>query len=179
MNMFNKDNLRQKAKEIRKTLDIKNISRQIVENIRKSDVYKQAKHVMLFYPKKDEVDLRDLLGDGKLFYLPRVNGDELEVCRYGLGDDLVMSDFKVLEPLGECVNKSVVDLVFVPALCVDEQCNRLGYGKGYYDRFLKNYLGESVVVVPFELVFDCICIEENDIPCKKIITQKKASFDRG
>lgn len=179
MNMFDKDNLRKESKNIRKTLDMKFISKGIVENIRELEAYRRSKRVMLFYPLKNEVDLLDLLKDDKFFYLPRVNGEELECCPYKQGDELVMSDFKVLEPVCESVPKSDIDLVLVPALCVDNNCNRLGYGKGFYDRFLSDYKGVSVIVIPDELVFSEICKEKHDRCCDYFITQKKASFDRG
>ncbi len=169
--MFNKDNLRQNAKNIRKTLDMKSISKEIVANIRESEVYKKSKSVMIFYPLKNEVDLLDLLKDDKDFYLPRVNGDELECCPYKQGDELSISSFKVLEPVCKSVSKSEIDLVFVPALCVDNTCNRLGYGKGFYDRFLSDYNGASIIVVPEELIFKDICTSDNDVCCNGIITQ--------
>lgn len=173
--MTNKDNLRQKAKKIRKTLDMKTISNNIVANIQELEAYKQAKHVMLFYPKAQEVDLRELLNDDKMFYLPRVSGDELEICPYKKNDELIVSDFGVLEPVSESVSKSLIDLVFVPALCVDEQCNRIGYGKGFYDRFLIDFKKTSIVVVPSELIFSEICVNNNDVCCDRVITQKKAT----
>lgn len=169
--MFNKDNLRQKAKNIRKTLDMKAISKVIVANIRESEVYKKSKRVMIFYPLSNEVDLLDLLNDDKDFYLPRVNGDKLECCPYKQGDELSVSSFNVLEPVSQSVSKSDVELVFVPALCVDKTCNRLGYGKGFYDRFLSDYNGASIIVVPEELIFSDICIDDNDVCCNGIITQ--------
>lgn len=172
--MTQKDDLRQKAKHIRKSLDMKNISRAIVENIRETDIYRNSKRVMLFYPLENEVDLRELLEDDKEFYLPRVNGDELEVCRYRVGDELVMSEFRVLEPLSESIDKSEIDLVFVPALCVDKDCNRLGYGKGFYDRFLKDFESVAIIVVPEELIFTDVCSERHDVCCNSLITQKKS-----
>ena len=172
--MTNKDDLRQKAKRIRETLDMETISKSIVSNIRKTEVYNSAKRVMLFFPLKNEVDLRALLKDDKEFYLPRVNGEELEVCRYRKGDELVMSEFKVFEPITSPVSKSIIDLVLVPALCVDEHCNRLGYGKGYYDRFLKDYKKMSIIVIPEELIFSDVCSEMHDICCSSFITQKKS-----
>lgn len=169
--MFNKDDLRQKAKNIRKTLDMQSVSKKIVANIRESDVYKNSRCVMIFNPLSNEVNLLDLLCDDKKFYLPRVKGDELECCPYKQGDELKLSDFNVLEPVSESVSKSEIDLVFVPALCVDEKCNRLGYGKGFYDRFLSDYEGCSIIVVPEELIFSEICISEYDVCCDGIITQ--------
>ena len=179
--MFNKDNLRQKAKNIRKDLDMKIISEQIILNIRESDIYQKSEHVMLYYPLKTEVNLLELLNDNKSFYLPRVNGDMLECCPFKKGEKLVCSDFKVYEPISPQVDKDIIDLIFVPALCVDGECNRLGYGKGYYDRFLSKYSGISIIPIAEELVFSQICLEDHDISCSMIITQnkKKPLFDRG
>lgn len=179
--MFNKHDLRQKAKKIRTSLDMEDISRRIVANIRNTGIYKQAEHVMLFYPLKNEVNLLDLLRDDKTFYLPRVNGEDLDCCKYTLGDELVLSEFNVFEPVSDSISKSIIDLVFVPALCVDKNCNRLGYGKGYYDRFLSDYEGCSIIIIPEELVFSKIGTDEHDVSCSIIITQnkEKASVDRG
>ena len=169
--MFNKDDLRQKAKDIRNELDMKSISSKIVSNIRNLEEYKNSKHVMLFYPLGNEVDLLELLNDDKQFYLPRVKGEDLEVCPYKLGDKLLKSDFKVLEPINEPINKNLLDLVFVPALCVDEKCNRLGYGKGFYDRFLNDFEGCSIIPIPKELVFSNVCANRNDVCCSGIVTE--------
>ena len=137
--MENKIDLRVKAKLIRKELDIPNISLHIINLIRENELYKKAQNVMLFYPKKYEIDLLSLLDDNKNFYLPRVRGDFLEVCPFSRGDLLSVSGFNVKEPCSEAVSPSILDLVFVPALMVDKFGYRLGYGGGFYDRFLKKY----------------------------------------
>lgn len=170
--MFNKDNLRQKAKKIRNKLDMKCISSRIVSNIRKLEVYKNSKHVMLFYPLENEVDLLELLNDDKQFYLPRVKGENLEVCPYKLGDKLLKSNFKVLEPINEAVDKNMLDLVFVPALCVDNKCNRLGYGKGFYDRFLDDFEGVSIIPISQSLIFSDICADRHDVCCTGVVTEE-------
>ncbi|MCR5266501.1 MAG: 5-formyltetrahydrofolate cyclo-ligase [Cyanobacteria bacterium RUI128] len=177
--MDKKREIRIRSKGIRKTLNIAEISNLIVANIRELDVYKSAEHVMLFYPLENEIDLRGLLSDGKKFYFPRVCGEDLEVCPYKLGDELSVSGFKVMEPVSAPVDKSVIDLVLVPALAVDEKFNRIGYGKGFYDRFAEGLRGRRLVVIPDELVFDDVPSDANDRKCDGIITQKKASFDRG
>ena len=51
----------------------------------------------------------------------------------------------------------------MPALCADNKCNRLGYGKGFYDRFLKDYNGCSVIPVSDDLIFNNICTDCNDV----------------
>lgn len=171
--MNDKNSLRKYAKEIRKTLDIEQISSVIVSNIRALQEYVQAKRVMLFYPLANEINLLDLLSDDKEFYLPRMSGEQLECCPYKRNDILEVAEFSVKEPSTESVDKNLMDIIFVPALCVDNNCMRLGYGKGYYDRFLSDYKGLTIISVPEELVCDDVCANSEDIACKKVVTQKR------
>ena len=178
--MDNKIELRTKAKSIRKKLNITEISNAIVANIRQFDEYIFAKNVMIYHPLSNEVNLLNLLeDDDKQFYLPRVCGRELECCPYNKGDDLLLSPLNISEPISESVDKSEIDLVFVPALMADKEYNRLGYGAGFYDRFLKDMNAFKVIPIPEELLVEKLCITETDVKCDAYITQKKASFERG
>lgn len=168
--MDSKSDLRIYAKELRKTLDIKNISSKIVSKIQTLEEYRQAKHVMIFYPMKYEIDLLDLLNDNKNFYLPKVDGKDLTVCPYS--KDLQKSEFNVLEPNTEPVDPNILDLIFVPALMVDKNGYRLGYGGGFYDRFLKQYPNiKTIVPIVKELITDKLPYENFDIKISQIITQ--------
>lgn len=174
--MNTKSDLREKAKKIRKTLDMTTISKDICKNIKSDQRYKDAKHVMIFYPMKDEVNLLFLMDDDKKFYLPRVSGNILEVCPYRNGEKLNLSNKNIYEPITTAVNKDILNIVFVPALMCDNNKCRLGYGGGFYDRFLKDSSFKSIVVIPEELIEEKLPQEEYDIKCDDIITQKKASF---
>lgn len=168
--MDSKSVLRTKAKDIRKTLDISNISKNIVNKIRNLDCYKSAKNIMIFYPMKYEINLLDLLNDDKSFYLPKVEGKDLLVCPYS--KNLKKSEFNVFEPDTEPVNPKTLDLIIVPALMVDKNGYRLGYGGGFYDRFLSKYPDiKTIVPIAKELVFDDISRDNWDIKIKYIITQ--------
>lgn len=175
--MKNKTDLRVKAKSIRKELNISEISKSITANIRKLDIYNLSKHIMLYYPLSNEINLLELLeDDDKCFYLPRVCGNNLECCPYKPGDDLIISPLNIREPHCEAVDKSEIELVFVPALMADREYNRLGYGGGFYDRFLKGLNAYKIIPIAEELVIDKLCTECTDVCCDGIITQKKASF---
>lgn len=167
-----KTDFRIKAKNIRKRLVISNISEKIVELIRKHPTYIAAKSVMLFYPKKDEIDLRSLLTDDKEFYLPRVEGDTLAVCPYKIGDPLIASKFHVSEPMTAPIEPSKLDLMIVPALSVDKDCFRLGYGKGYYDRLLQSLMNSNVKTIcpiPQELMFETLPRDKFDVAVDYVI----------
>ena len=66
----------------------------------------------------------------------------------------------------------MLDLVFVPALCVDNKCNRLGYGKGFYDRFLDGFEGVSIIPIPQSLIFSDICVDRHDVCCSGVVTEE-------
>ena len=154
--MNNKSELRIIAKSIRKNLPLDIISKKAVEQIRKCDLYKKAQNVMLYYPTKYEINLLELFNDNKNFYLPRVNGEHLDICPYKNGDKLKKSDFKILEPINNSVKCEILDLVIVPALMADSQGYRLGYGGGYYDRFLSAYPD----IYSVGLAYECQVVNE-------------------
>ena len=169
--MDNKSDIRLKAKDIRKHLDIEKISKSVIEKIQNFDIYRHAMHVMLFYPMKYEINLLDLLNDDKKFYLPKVNGENLYVCPYKKGDKLVKSSFNVFEPCTNPVGADCLDLIFVPALTVDKNNFRLGYGGGFYDRFLKTCPNVCTVVpISNELIIEKLPRENHDIPIDYVIS---------
>ena len=135
--MENKTELRRKFINIRKSLDTKTKSKTILEKIKLTDAFVSAKNVMLFYPTQYEVDLLDLCCENKNLYFPRVEGDNLLVCPDN--NDFVKSKLNIYEPTSPPINPNILDLVIVPALAVDKNHYRLGYGGGYYDRFLAKY----------------------------------------
>ncbi len=161
-----KSKLRNQARKINRA----ECSQKLCELLRESEVYKNSKKIMIFYPLKDEVNLLSLLNDdSKEFYLPRIDGENLLCCPFSEGDELCLSCFKTKEPLKAPVDKGSIDLVVVPALCCDKNNYRLGYGGGFYDRFLKDYKGKTVVCLPQELIVDTVYPEPHDIPVDLVI----------
>lgn len=174
--MQNKKELRKKAKEIRQSLDMKKISEKIVENILNLDIYKKSRHIMIFYPLKHEVNLLDLLdGDAKdkKFYLPKVDGEKLLICPYKIGDKLTLSKFETEEPITEPIDANILDIIFVPALMADKKLHRLGYGGGFYDKFLsKNSQNATkIVVIPEKLVIEELPSEHFDAQIDILISE--------
>ncbi len=160
--------------ELRKNL--KNIckneySESLTKLLRECKEYKNAKNIMIFYPLKNEISLLSLLEDeDKNFYLPRIEGSNLYCCPYKKGDALKLSEFNTKEPISSPVDKNQIELVVVPALCCDKNNYRLGYGKGFYDRFLKDFQGKKVVCLPSSLILDTVYPEEHDVPVDIVIT---------
>ena len=168
---MNKDFLRKKAKEIRSNLDIELLSSKLQEKLKLTDEYQQAGNIMFYYPLQGEIDLLSLLEDKtKQFYLPKIDGKNLLCCPFKEDDEICLSCFKTCEPLSEPCDKSFIDLVIIPALAVDKNNYRLGYGGGFYDRFLADFSGKKVICIPSELIFETIYPEKHDIKADLIIS---------
>ena len=170
--MNNKQQLRTWAKEERKKFDMLKTSENLVRKLMDTEEYRQAKNIMIFYPKKDEVNLLALLEDEtKNFYLPKIQDKELLCCPYKKGDELCESCFRTKEPTTSSVDKNLIDLVIVPALAVDKKGYRLGYGGGYYDRFLADVNNViKLVCIPKDFILETIYPEQYDIQISFVIT---------
>lgn len=171
--MLDKTHLRTKFKEERKSLDVEQISRDIVRNIRSQAFYKKAEHVMIFYPLKYEINLLDLLNDDKNFYFPKVHGENLLVCPYESSVKFEKAAFNIYEPCSAPVFPEILDLIFVPALAVDKKYYRLGYGGGYYDRFLKGCNAVTAVAIPEDFIIEELPHDIFDVAVEHVITNGK------
>jgi len=171
---MNKQTLRKWAKEVRSQLDMDTLSKILAKKLKETTEYKNAKNIMIFYPLKDEVNLLELTKDTtKTFYLPKIKDDILLCCKYDKNTELCESCFHTKEPHSEPENVAILDLVVVPALAVDKNNYRLGYGKGFYDRFLSqfNFPVKTIVCIPKALIVETIFPNKYDIPVDLVITE--------
>lgn len=170
-----KEQLRKQALELRKTLPIEKISKEIINNFFTINEYKNAKNILCYYPMEYEIDVKPCFFDkSKKWYLPRVKGENLEICEYTYGQDLQKGCFNVLEPLNDSVkNDNIIDMVIVPCVCADKQGYRIGYGKGFYDRFLPRLKNNplKIILVPSCLLYESISPEKSDVKCDIILTE--------
>ncbi len=103
---------------------------------------------------------------GKKVFLPRISGNQLEWVRWEGEQSSLHSKKKILEPMGEAITDlSVIDVVIVPALRIDQVGFRLGQGGGYYDRALPEFNAWKIgLIYPDELVSEELPHERHDIP---------------
>lgn len=155
-------------------------SKLITDRIIIDEFYKKAKVVALYKNLSSEVDTSELINYSinmnKIVALPKVVDNDLLFYKiHSLNDNLVKSCFEVEEPIANDVNlidKNIIDLVIVPGVCFDREKNRLGFGKGYYDRFLCDIKAKTIAVCFHEQVLDNVLLPVNnyDIKMQRIIT---------
>lgn len=132
--------------------------------------------ILLYYPLPDEVDVssvvRALHAEGKTVLLPKVVSDtEMTIHRYSGEDSLVVGAYGIMEPCGQPFeDMENISLAIVPGMAFDGKGNRLGRGKGYYDRFLSRVrdIYKIGVCYPFQMV-DSVPCDNNDILMSEVI----------
>lgn len=141
-----KSELRQQMKVLKRQFTSNQLHEQslaLVNKVLNHPRVNAAKTILLYYSMPDEVDthnLVDLLREqGKTVLLPVTLAHELEIRRYEGPKSLQEGwAFRIMEPTGAVFTQlHTIDLVIVPGMGFDPQGNRLGRGKGYYDRFLR------------------------------------------
>ena len=131
--------------------------------------------ILLYHSLPDElstVEFIDKWNNRKQFYLPRVNGLNLEILPYAKSR-LHLGAFNIEEPDGDDTTSiDQIDMVVVPAVAYDRRGNRVGRGKGYYDRLLNDTRAIKVgVAYDFQLV-DEIDAETHDVAVDYVITER-------
>lgn len=130
---------------------------------------------MLYHSLKDEVDTHAFIrkwSREKRILLPVVTGDDLELRLYTGPEDLTVGAYGIEEPTGALfTDYSTIDLIVVPGVAFDRDGNRLGRGKGYYDRLLPRIPSAYKIGIcfPFQVV-DEVPAEPFDIRMDEIIT---------
>ena len=176
--------LRKRLIESRKSLDKVEKAKWdkiISEKIIKSDCFKKAEQVLVFSSTDDEFDTRYIIercreSYKRVFYPRCIDKDgNMSFFKVDSVGDLTFGSFGILEPKETC--KKYIpqdnDLVIVPCLSADRQKNRIGYGKGYYDRFLKDFNGVSVSPCYDILLEDEITTDKYDMKINIIVTDKE------
>lgn len=145
--------------------------------LEQSAAFIMAERILMYHSLPDELSTRRFLDKWtgmKEFFLPRVNGLNLEILPYDRSR-LSLGSFQIEEPTGdETVSLDDIDLVVVPAVAYDPAGNRVGRGKGYYDRLLGPGCRATTVGVcyDFQLV-DEIETDPYDVPVDIVITETR------
>ncbi|MDE6296894.1 MAG: 5-formyltetrahydrofolate cyclo-ligase, partial [Muribaculaceae bacterium] len=134
-----KSEIRKKIKAMRSMLletERMSAADEVFEKLEKTAAFLLADKILMYHSLPDELSTHRFLDkwhDRKSFYLPRVNGVNLEILPYD-ETRLELGAFHIEEPTGDStVEPEEIELVIVPAVAYDKSGNRLGRGRGFYD----------------------------------------------
>lgn len=147
----------------------------LLKQLEKHPRFTEARTVLLYYSLPDEVQTHDFVerwSKKKRIVLPTVKGDELELHYYTDKQDLRKGSYGIEEPTGEVLtNLQKIDLAIVPGVSFDRKGNRLGRGKGYYDRLLPKLSSYNIgICFHFQICME-IPTDPFDCPMNEVWTE--------
>ena len=176
-----KDSIRNSVGKKRSALsdvEVRQKSLLISDNLYSLEAFKLSKSIALYSPILNEVRTESIFNKAiqseKEVYFPRVNGSSLDFHRIDKLEQLKTGKYGVLEPQAHLykANTEDIDLYVIPAIAFDKYGNRLGYGKGYYDRALANISDSRKVGLSCDLqILDSVPFDENDRKVGIIVTE--------
>ena len=149
-------------------------------NIIKKNNIKRKTNISLYYPSNFEVNILKILEIDFFkkftFSLPIIKkNQEMQFCRWKKGDILQINKFGIPEP--KISKKISPGVVLVPLLAFDKNKNRIGYGRGYYDKFLNTFLKKHKKPLTVGIAFSFqkhhkLPIDKRDFKLNHILTEK-------
>lgn len=188
-----KKQIRKDILQARLSLDQEQVaakSKIICDKIQQLSVFQEAKTIMAYLPFRNEVDVTPLFDDlwkqGKRVVIPVCERKNIVLIPSELRDikeDLQFGTWGILEPKEDKmrpVQPQDIDLVIVPGVAFDPACHRLGYGGGYYDRFLPRLKEHTPkIAVAFDLqILAALAPDIYDIPMDAVLTEEKEYYRR-
>lgn len=176
---LDKTKLRKRLIQARLDLDsvsFANKSNLIISKLKQHPYFIEAKTIGIYVSYKHEVDTINLIKEminHKNIVVPKTYKKEMRFYQLNSFDELIEGNYGILEPTSnQLVNKDAIDLLIVPVVGYDLNHNRLGYGGGYYDRYLDGFNGRVIgLAFSFQEVKE-IPVETYDLPIEIIINEK-------
>lgn len=150
------------------------------------DCWRNSRSILGYHPLASEVDLLPLLSaeGSRTWIFPRVDGDFLSLHRWSPDAAWLTGPFGIREPDPEdwpAADIKTVDLALIPALAFDRAGNRLGRGKGYYDRLLScpGFRALKIGIVTERFLLPGIPTEPHDVGMDLVVTEAAVYFPEG
>jgi len=178
--MMDKKALRREIGAMKRALsaaEIESRSAALAEKLYASEQYRDCKSLYAYLSFNQEVRTNPIIrrawADGKRVAVPKVVGDEMVFIWIDSFDNLApQGAFHIMEPIENGpVAGDETALILMPGLAFDPQGHRVGYGGGYYDRFLENEPDHPLVALCYDFqLYDRLEVEAHDVPVDLVIT---------
>lgn len=181
MQSTNKKMTRNTIKEMRLALnkeEVKERSEACVSKVLQFPELIEAKTVCVYMPTGNEIDTTEIIRyckeNGKRLAAPRVSGDTMEFYYFTDETDMEQGAYDIWEPTGTEAVEDEESLVIMPGVAFDLSCNRIGYGKGYYDRYLSAHPRMKKVALAYDFqIVGRIKREVHDVRPDVVVTESR------
>lgn len=184
--METKSSIRKRILALRNAIsteELLKMSEAICQRVLRIPVVQTADVVLCYAGYKSEVMtdtlMHELLKQGKKVYLPKVTGDEMDFYRIHNMSDLAEGFMNIPEPAEHCKelfsqSEDSKVVMILPGCAFSKKGTRIGYGKGYYDRYLKRIPCNERIALCYELQLVArIMADEHDIPVTQLVTEQQ------
>ena len=156
--------------------EFRNISSsKIYQNLKQVDSYINSHNIACYFSIGSEIDTYDImlgiLEQGKNMLLPKIVDNNLEFYVVPNLEKLEKGAFDIMEPKDSCKKAEKIDCVLVPTIGISKSGDRLGYGRGYYDKFLSSTDALKISLTYSKQIVKSIPNESHDIKIDLIITE--------
>ena len=156
--------------------EFRNISSsKIYQNLKQVDSYINSHNIACYFSIGSEIDTYDImlgiLEQGKNMLLPKIVDNNLEFYVVPNLEKLEKGAFDIMEPKDSCKKAEKIDCVLVPTIGISKLGDRLGYGRGYYDKFLSSTGALKISLTYSKQIIKSIPSESHDIKIDLIITE--------
>ncbi len=152
-------------------------SGKIQKRLKKINAFRDAQKIGLYYPIGSEILTQDiiqeLLSNAKDVFLPKVVGEKMEFRKISNFSSLEKGSFDIMEPKDDCQTDNSLDVVLVPTVGISPVGVRLGYGHGFYDKFLAEHKTTTISLTLEKQIVKNIPKSEHDIIINWIITEDR------
>lgn len=152
-------------------------SEKIQKRLKKINTFRNAQKIGAYHPIGSEVLTQDiiqeLLSNGKEVFLPKVIGEKMEFRKITDFSSLERGSFDIMEPKDDCQTDNNLDVLLVPTVGISPEGIRLGYGHGFYDKFLAEYKTVTISLNMEKQIMKNIPKSEHDVLIDWIVTEDK------
>ena len=152
-------------------------SRKIHANIKRISDFRLATKIGLYYPAGSEVltqrMIQEAISNGLTVCLPRIVGERLEFRKINDFSSLEPGIFDIMEPKDNCPVAERMEVLVIPAVGISVDRHRIGYGRGFYDRYLENNNIVKIALCFQKQIVRAMPYEEHDVKMDYAVTEER------
>ncbi len=156
---------------------LKIASDKMQKKLKKIYAFKNAQKIGVYYPIGSEIltqnIIQELISNGQEVFLPKVRDEKIEFRKITDFSSLEKGSFDIMEPKDDCKVNNSLDVILVPTVGISPSGVRLGYGHGFYDKFLAEHKTTTISLILEKQIIKNIPKSEHDILMDWVVTEDR------